>query len=119
MDKSDSKGGSRFDGKVAIVTGGAGGIGLATALRLGREGARIVIADHDEGRAQGAAVSQRTSGSRPSCSIRSLEATMRRRSGWMTIGSEFSPKERPGRSPGDLVRIGMVTRICTASHLTA
>ncbi len=38
---------SRFDGRVAIVTGGAGGIGLATALRLAREGARVVVADRD------------------------------------------------------------------------
>lgn len=37
----------RFQDKVAIVTGGAGGIGLAIALRLGREGARIVLADVD------------------------------------------------------------------------
>lgn len=35
----------RFTDKVAIVTGAASGIGLATALRLGREGARVVIAD--------------------------------------------------------------------------
>ncbi len=36
---------SRFDGKVVIVTGGASGIGLATAKRFGSEGARIVVAD--------------------------------------------------------------------------
>jgi NAD(P)-dependent dehydrogenase (short-subunit alcohol dehydrogenase family) len=35
----------RFTDKVAIVTGGAGGIGLAAAMRLGSEGARVVIAD--------------------------------------------------------------------------
>ena len=35
----------RFDGKVAIVTGGARGIGRACALRLAEEGARVVIAD--------------------------------------------------------------------------
>ena len=35
----------RFAGKVAIVTGAAGGIGLAVARRLGREGASLVLAD--------------------------------------------------------------------------
>lgn len=35
----------RFEGKVAIITGGAGGIGLAAARRLGSEGARVVLAD--------------------------------------------------------------------------
>ncbi|ESR22644.1 SDR family NAD(P)-dependent oxidoreductase [Lutibaculum baratangense] len=35
----------RFEGKVAIVTGGARGIGRACALRLSEEGARVVIAD--------------------------------------------------------------------------
>ena len=35
----------RFSNKTAIVTGGAGGIGLAIALRLASEGANIVLAD--------------------------------------------------------------------------
>jgi 2-hydroxycyclohexanecarboxyl-CoA dehydrogenase len=35
----------RFDDQVAIVTGGASGIGQATALRLAGEGAAVVIAD--------------------------------------------------------------------------
>jgi NAD(P)-dependent dehydrogenase (short-subunit alcohol dehydrogenase family) len=38
---------ARFGGRVAIITGAAGGIGLATAKRLGSEGARVVIADRD------------------------------------------------------------------------
>lgn len=48
---------ARFDGKAAIVTGGAGGIGLATARRLVTEGARVVIADRDASRAEAAAQS--------------------------------------------------------------
>ncbi len=35
----------RLKDKVAIVTGGARGLGKAYALRLGREGAKVVIAD--------------------------------------------------------------------------
>jgi NAD(P)-dependent dehydrogenase (short-subunit alcohol dehydrogenase family) len=37
--------GKRFEGRVAIVTGAARGIGLAVAERLGREGARVVLLD--------------------------------------------------------------------------
>jgi len=35
----------RFQDKVVIITGGASGIGLATAKRLASEGARVVLAD--------------------------------------------------------------------------
>jgi NAD(P)-dependent dehydrogenase (short-subunit alcohol dehydrogenase family) len=36
---------NRLEGKVAIVTGGAGGIGRAAALAMAAEGARVVIGD--------------------------------------------------------------------------
>ena len=37
----------RFEGQVALVVGGAQGIGKGIAVRLAREGARLVIADID------------------------------------------------------------------------
>jgi 3-oxoacyl-[acyl-carrier protein] reductase len=37
----------QFDGKRALVTGGARGIGAAIATRLGTDGAKVVIADLD------------------------------------------------------------------------
>ena len=36
-----------FDGKVALVTGAAGGIGRAAAIGFAREGAKVVAADID------------------------------------------------------------------------
>lgn len=39
---------NRFEGKVAIVTGAASGIGQMTAIRFAREGARVVICDINE-----------------------------------------------------------------------
>lgn len=44
----------RVDGKIAIVTGGASGIGRSCALRLAAEGARVVLTDIQQ--AEGAAV---------------------------------------------------------------
>jgi NAD(P)-dependent dehydrogenase (short-subunit alcohol dehydrogenase family) len=45
----------RLEGKRAIVTGAANGIGRAIALRLASEGARVVLADVDEEAAGGVA----------------------------------------------------------------
>lgn len=43
---------NRFAGKVALITGGAGALGRASAIRFNAEGARVVIADLDLKRAQ-------------------------------------------------------------------
>jgi 3(or 17)beta-hydroxysteroid dehydrogenase len=51
---------ARVDGKVAIVTGGASGMGAADAEVLSREGASVVVADLNE--ADGRAVAERVGG---------------------------------------------------------
>ena len=59
----------RVDGKNALVTGGAGGIGLACAKALAAAGANLILSDIDSGRRRrsggktnrpGDAVSQRS-----------------------------------------------------------
>jgi NAD(P)-dependent dehydrogenase (short-subunit alcohol dehydrogenase family) len=47
---------NRLNGKIAIVTGGASGIGKAMCVAFAREGANVVVADIDEGKAQAAVV---------------------------------------------------------------
>ena len=46
---------NRFEGRVAIVTGGGGGIGTAVTARLVAEGARVAVADVAEDRARAVA----------------------------------------------------------------
>ena len=42
----------QVQGKIAIVTGGASGIGAACAATLAREGARVIVTDLDDARGQ-------------------------------------------------------------------
>ncbi|MDP9385813.1 MAG: SDR family NAD(P)-dependent oxidoreductase, partial [Actinomycetota bacterium] len=37
----------RLEGRIALITGGASGIGAATARRMAAEGARVAVADLD------------------------------------------------------------------------
>ncbi|MDZ4375817.1 MAG: SDR family NAD(P)-dependent oxidoreductase [Phenylobacterium sp.] len=50
-------------GQTAFITGGASGIGLATAQALARRGARLVLADLDAPRVEAAAAELRATGS--------------------------------------------------------
>lgn len=47
--------GNRFENKVAVVTGGASGLGEATARLLVAEGGKVVVADYDAARGQAVA----------------------------------------------------------------
>jgi NAD(P)-dependent dehydrogenase (short-subunit alcohol dehydrogenase family) len=52
----------RFEGKRALITGGAAGIGLATARALAAEGARLALLDIDAARLDAVAADLRSSG---------------------------------------------------------
>jgi 3-oxoacyl-[acyl-carrier protein] reductase len=60
---------SRFEGAAALVTGGAKGIGAATAERLAAEGAQVVVADFDE--AAAAETAERIGGRAVRCDVTS------------------------------------------------
>ena len=60
---------SRFEGQTALVTGGAKGIGAATAARLSAEGAQVVVADFDE--AAATATAERIGGRAVRCDVTS------------------------------------------------
>ena len=57
----------RLEGRVAIVTGAAQGIGAAIALRLAEEGARVVVGDLRE--AQGQELARRIGGPFQRCDV--------------------------------------------------
>jgi NAD(P)-dependent dehydrogenase (short-subunit alcohol dehydrogenase family) len=60
--------------KVAVVTGGASGLGRATALALAAEGVEVVVADVDE--AGGREVAEQVGGHFVACDVSSLEANL-------------------------------------------
>jgi len=57
----------RIEGKVAVVTGGCSGIGLATVRRFAAEGAKVVIGDVDD--ANGSRIAQELGGVFVHCDV--------------------------------------------------
>jgi NAD(P)-dependent dehydrogenase (short-subunit alcohol dehydrogenase family) len=57
----------RLEGRVAVVTGGGSGIGLATVRRFAQEGARVVVGDVDE--VAGKVVAEEVGGAFVSCDV--------------------------------------------------
>ncbi|MBI1187328.1 MAG: SDR family oxidoreductase [Alphaproteobacteria bacterium] len=59
----------RLDGRVAVVTGGASGIGLAAAEALGEAGATLVLTDRDQAALNTAVASLEKMGARASSAL--------------------------------------------------
>ncbi len=64
----------RFEGRVAVVTGGAHGIGRASALRLSAEGAKVAVIDLNRGGAEDTAELAATEAAGYECDVSDSEA---------------------------------------------
>jgi len=90
----------RLEGRVAVVTGGCSGIGLATVRRFALEGAHVVVGDLDE--EQGPQVAQAVEGTFVRCDVTSpddVEALFRTaKETWGRVDIAFN---NAGISPPD------------------
>jgi NAD(P)-dependent dehydrogenase (short-subunit alcohol dehydrogenase family) len=88
MNVRETSGAPRFGGQVAMVVGAAHGIGKAIAVRLGREGAHVVIADVDAEAMETTVQEMRSEGSQckgATCDVRDqaqVEAAVKQALDW-------------------------------------
>ncbi|HEX3548134.1 MAG TPA: SDR family NAD(P)-dependent oxidoreductase [Mycobacterium sp.] len=69
-----------FEGRAAVITGGASGIGFATAREFARRGARVVLADIDQSALDDAVSQMRADGTEAHgvvCDVRNLDDVTR------------------------------------------
>jgi len=71
----------RVAGKVAIITGGASGLGAASARMLAREGAKVVLTDRQVKLGEGVADTIREAG----CESLFIEHDVTSELGWQTV----------------------------------
>ena len=90
---------SRLAGKVAIVTGGAGGIGAAAAHELAREGAAVAVVDIDEAKAAEVVDEIRRTGARA-----------------IALGGDSQKSRRPGMSCNPRWRSSAASTSCTTTR---
>lgn len=61
----------RFDGRVVLITGAAGGLGRVSAVRFAREGAHLILTDSNDAGLEHAAAQVREAGA--TCAVHGLD----------------------------------------------